>query len=251
MDRTDEANLTALARQLCLEHLPAGVVPKIRWGTARKAMGLARFGVICYRDPRLTFSRPLFAATTPEERVETVHHEVAHLVVFYELLAIAGPASWSSFLKRDGAHGPRWRTVMARFGYPHAKACHEVHLPRVPRAGDVSMSCACPAGGTAAGGARGTRTYVVGLQRAARGVLSCRICHRRLTADPVTTLAIDLVRAAHGAPTALSEGLVRKAAIVRGWPAASVLRLAREVLGVPRLGDLPTLPVNTTGTGNV
>ena len=223
MDHVEQENLTALARALCREHLPAGVEPVIRWGTATRAMGLARMGMMLYRSPRITFSRPLFAATTAEDRVETVYHEVAHLVVFYQIQGHAPLGALMTTLRAEGPHGRRWRAVMAGFGYHDPAVKHSVRLPRKPRRDDVALVCSCP-----------SAQHTMSLGRMGRAsAYRCRTCRQKLLPlDTVTALAIDMLRSAHGQLHGLPAAIVSRVSMVRDWPSASVLRFAREILPV-------------------
>jgi hypothetical protein len=130
--RAERSRIEEMTRALCTEHLPADVRPHLKWGRAAYEYGVAEYGLICYRDPRITYSARIFAVITEHDRVETVHHEVAHLVVFYEVAAevreasrrdeASAPRLWDA-LEREGCHGPRWRERMRFFGYARPKDC--------------------------------------------------------------------------------------------------------------------------------
>lgn len=86
---------------------------------------------------RLRFSVPLWPRASAAERRETVVHEVAHLVTYHEA---------RERRSRPQSHGPEWRRVMARAGYPNPSRCHQVDrtgLKRTRRT--VAVYCDCPA----------------------------------------------------------------------------------------------------------
>jgi len=102
---------------------------------ARKAFGLAlddlpvqfdlsgkAAGQFCQFGPRLwyRFNPWVFAAEFEHHLHETVAHEVAHYVVYLRHKRSVKP------------HGVEWRSVMAEFGIPDAKATGRYSLRGVP-----------------------------------------------------------------------------------------------------------------------
>lgn len=120
----EEREIEALTLSVCREHLPDIVTPVIKWNYSRNSLGLATFGLIQYRDPIIAYSRPLLARTYHSNRVETVYHEVSHLVVFYQFarLALGKPNGtlWN-LMRQEGHHGPAFRSQMIKFGYINPK----------------------------------------------------------------------------------------------------------------------------------
>jgi predicted SprT family Zn-dependent metalloprotease len=81
-------------------------------------------------------SVPLWPKASRAEQEETVVHEVCHVVAAYRF----GPGQ---------GHGPRWRALMARCGYPEARRCHTVDRAAIlarRAARRVPALCGCPRG---------------------------------------------------------------------------------------------------------
>ena len=73
-----------------------------------------RLGLATRTDFSITLSQKAWLLISEKERRETVFHEVAHLIAYYE----GGIDSWG--------HTPQWRATMARIGYPEASRGHMV-----------------------------------------------------------------------------------------------------------------------------
>jgi predicted SprT family Zn-dependent metalloprotease len=74
---------------------------------------LTRFGSCHYGRRRITLSKPLALANSPEENRDTLLHEIAH--------AIAGPRA---------GHGNTWKAACRTLGArPHPTAPHTTHTP--------------------------------------------------------------------------------------------------------------------------
>ena len=128
LPRPVKLEVEALTFELAGKHLPNGVKPLVRWNYSRAAMGTAFYSLLCYRDPRITYSRPLLARTSREDQIETVYHEISHLIVFYEIAARypmdgSRGSLWDDGLRVEGDHGPLFRETMARFGYANPGGC--------------------------------------------------------------------------------------------------------------------------------
>lgn len=67
---------------------------KFRWDNA-----VQRLGSCNYRDKTITLSRPMTKASTAEQVMDTIRHEVAH--------ALAGPTA---------GHGRAWKIIALRLG---------------------------------------------------------------------------------------------------------------------------------------
>ena len=83
-------------------------------------------------------SVPLWSKAGRAEQEEAVVHEVCHLVAASRF----GPGQ---------GHGPRWRALMARCGYPEARRCHTVDRAAIlarRAARRVRALCGCPGGVT-------------------------------------------------------------------------------------------------------
>ena len=68
-------------------------------------------------NERIELSHRLFLRATPEQRRETIVHEVCHVVA----------RSMRDMFPRYRPHGYQWRGFMAKAGYPDAKRCHKVN----------------------------------------------------------------------------------------------------------------------------
>ena len=127
LPRIAKLEVEALTFELAGKHLPNGVKPLVRWNYSQAAMGTAFYSLLCYRDPRITYSRPLLACTSDAERRETVYHEISHLIVFYEFASKypmdgSRGSLWDG-LDAEGDHGPLFHETMARFGYKNPGGC--------------------------------------------------------------------------------------------------------------------------------
>jgi SprT protein len=99
-------------------------------------MGDARWDPV--RGGLIRLSRPLWPKASAEERRETVVHEACHVIADYRYGGKQG-------------HGPRWRKMMARCGYPAAERCHSVdneaiRRRRERRRVEVLARCGCAEG---------------------------------------------------------------------------------------------------------
>jgi SprT protein len=86
----------------------------------------------------IRLSRPLWPRASAEERRETVIHEACHVIADYRYGGKQG-------------HGPRWRQMMARCGYPAPQRCHSVDRDAVlarrqRRRVEVRGRCGCAEG---------------------------------------------------------------------------------------------------------
>ena len=98
----------------------------------------ARMGDARY-DPatttgRIRLSASLWPKATPEQQAETVGHEACHVVAAF----LHGP--------RQG-HGPAWRALMTKCGYPGASRCHTVDAEAIVTrrlARWREIACGCP-----------------------------------------------------------------------------------------------------------
>jgi predicted SprT family Zn-dependent metalloprotease len=87
---------------------------------------------------RIRLSAVLWPKASPAEREEVVVHETCHIIDWLR----HGPEGW---------HGPEWRNLMMRCGYPEPKRGHAVDraaiLARRRRAHPlVRLYCGCPDG---------------------------------------------------------------------------------------------------------
>jgi predicted SprT family Zn-dependent metalloprotease len=88
----------------------------------------------------IVLSPILWPLLRPDEREETIAHEVAHLGDFL--------FCFNRDDEQERAHGPSWKAMMARAGYPNSTACH-ILAPHVVRAAysnsrnHIPVSCSC------------------------------------------------------------------------------------------------------------
>ena len=71
-------------------------------------------------DWTITLSKKAWPLISIDQRIETVSHELAHLVAIYK----AGIEAWN--------HGVVWRSIMGQFGYKSAKQYHNLHVALEP-----------------------------------------------------------------------------------------------------------------------
>lgn len=93
-----------------------------------------RLGLATRTTFTITLAQKAWLLISEKERRETVFHEVAHLIAYYE----GGIASWG--------HTPEWRAVMARIGYPEASRGHMVTTALAPlrrRVRRAVAGCSC------------------------------------------------------------------------------------------------------------
>lgn len=111
-----------LTLRLAQEHLPRGTVPTIRWTNAKGYLGEAFYSFLCLRNPKISYSR-ILRFYSPEERIETVYHEVSHLIVFYSIAEKFPLHEVWRELEKEGSHGPLFHLRMKDFGYPNPTGC--------------------------------------------------------------------------------------------------------------------------------
>jgi predicted SprT family Zn-dependent metalloprotease len=107
-----------------------------------------------------------------DERRETVFHEVAHLIALHE----GGLKAWD--------HGPTWRRIMAKIGYPRANACHDLieQLSTIRRKNvRVIARCQCDSAGEVFGVRRADGTHLITRSMEAKikanpSICRCRFC---------------------------------------------------------------------------
>ena len=76
-------------------------------------------------------SVPLFARASPEQQMETIVHELCHVVAIKQF-------------GRHRYHGPIWKNFMWSCGYPNASRCHTVD--RTGLTTKYQAYCDCPNG---------------------------------------------------------------------------------------------------------
>lgn len=121
-DHRLQARTTARTRDLLYQAIRQWGLParelEIRFDLRGRAAGQARCG--CH-GPWIIRYNPVLLRENPESFiVETIPHEVAHVVAF----ALYG--------HRIRPHGPEWRAIMEQFGAAPER-CHRFDLSRVPR----------------------------------------------------------------------------------------------------------------------
>lgn len=136
----------------------------------------SRLTVALGKASRLTWKVKLARKAWPlisfEERRETVFHEVAHLIALHE----GGLKAW--------CHGPTWRRVMAKIGYPRAEQYHTLteQLSTIQRKKvRVIARCRCDSGGEVSGVRRADGAHLITKATATkitsgRSVYRCRFC---------------------------------------------------------------------------
>jgi len=123
LSREKVKEIQDLTLKIAGEVLPSGVVPLVRWNYSRESLGLAFTSFLCFRDPRITYSRRLMKYASEAEQIETVYHEISHLIVFYDLSANHDTSGVWEAMRAEGDHGPLFRAAMAKFGYPNPTGC--------------------------------------------------------------------------------------------------------------------------------
>lgn len=127
LTKTLRKDLEDLTRRVIRERLGEKFRPVVNWTYSRHYMGLSECGLLHYWEPKISYSAPLFQPADPREQVETVYHEVSHLLHFYEVVqkwtANGSKGSFWPDYESDGRHGPRFRQFMAEFGYLSPTGC--------------------------------------------------------------------------------------------------------------------------------
>ncbi len=226
-----ESETAALTHALIAYYRPEGLLRgscSVRWGNSATQLGRAQYpSGISGKRPTITYSRPLWAAM-PEhehEQRDTVIHEVAHLLTIDDYLR-------THYLRTPGAprtlpHGREWQAWMRRMGGQTRATCKDPHVAtagrailaaRAQRRGDaVLMHCGCA-----------TPPHTLTARRALRPSI-CLTCRQPLRGTGYEGLAALLVRAAEGLHTDLPDSVAILGSRMRGWPARSVLAMAREI----------------------
>lgn len=161
MSTFDLTEYIAIACTLCGAEELAGRI-RVAWNRRFLArMGDARWD---YRVGLgfVRLSAPLWPKASHDQQVETIIHEVCHVIADYK------------FGGRQ-RHGPRWQEMMRLCGYQSPRRCHAVDLPaiRARRLGRrLSAACGCPGGILI--------TAVVARRVCAGAAYSCRACGQRL-----------------------------------------------------------------------
>ena len=127
------AQETERAKALILKKLAdvnkPGVFVAIRWSARYIAkMGSAQLTSRERQEGRITLSKALWPEASPEQRDETIVHELAHILD--ALTKTPKPIRLTTDFrvkrKRRVFHGPSWKAWMARLGYPRASVTHDV-----------------------------------------------------------------------------------------------------------------------------
>jgi SprT protein len=112
--RQEIAHFLRLAGPLLREHRARLPEPVVRFDLRGQAAGQAHW--VTGQPPQLRFNLTLARRHRRSFVAQTVPHEVAHLVT-------------AACYGRTRPHGAEWRSVMARFGQPDARACHDFEIP--------------------------------------------------------------------------------------------------------------------------
>lgn len=99
-----------------------GYTRKYTWewnSNLRSTMGMA-YG---YRD-YMEFAPLTFVPATPYQRLETIVHELCHLVRFWENSPVDGPND-TIWVRNKRGHDPRWKFLMMLCGFKGDR-CHTV-----------------------------------------------------------------------------------------------------------------------------